>query len=399
MNRNGAIATANEKKVAVAVPKKSMALSIGVFTEDGGIVNVEIPRGLRYGDEFELTYQPDDAPQLFKVVTVPLPRGVSPGHVFQHRAPNGKIISVICPPKAKSGDFLLIPWSDSSNPHHLVQARLDDSESSNSDNLDAAIQTARAARSAIAKNAKPQQKPGFSEDDIQLARALSLTTLSAPYQDEEEILRNAIRKSMQETATGKTRSEEEELERAMRESVIEAQRRAQRLHQASLPGNTSEPTNLTAQNDVDRPVHASDEDELQQAIRAGIAEAEQNRIRLQQLNASYSSNYGYSAGVDMNASKSGQTSTQTSTYPSSTPNSQCNTSVSTTTSKINSSRAPDDDEDALLRKVQEASLREAQNSRPKNDDEDEVLRQVLEMSVREAEERAKLLHMKQMFSS
>lgn len=368
----------NTKKVAVAVPKKHYT-NVGVLTEDAGIINVEVPPGLRFGDEFELTYAAYPTPHTFKVAQVALPRGLGPGQTFSHRAPNGKIITVMCPPKTNPGDCLLFPWSDSSNPHHLVQARVQPEETNKPYNLEAVVEAARAA--ALKQKSRKAPKPGFSEDDLSLAQALSLTTLNShPNADEDAIIRQVLRESIAEAPLKTNASDDDELQLVIRESVREAQARAERFQRGttSYQQQNNKLSTLTGNQSVDNlariggSTKSAEEDELERAINASLKEAEKQASLLKEFEFTCQT-----------SSQSGSTQRKEATmFSGSIAQSGILKIASNGPSQL------EDRDHETLTKVQARSLQNVEAPSVAAEDEDEIMRKVIELSIREAEIRS-----------
>jgi hypothetical protein len=177
-----------EKKVQVAVPKDGRRhhFSMGVFVPETGIINVEMPLGVEFGDEFELSYAVNHQPQPCQVISVPAPYGMKPGMTFRHRVPNGKTVLVSCPPNVSENCSLLVPWSDATNAHYIVQACVAPEKPKEEPRHPPANMASRIKKAG-----------GFAKDDIELARALSLTTLQNPG-DEEDLLKKALQASLEE---------------------------------------------------------------------------------------------------------------------------------------------------------------------------------------------------------
>jgi hypothetical protein len=187
--------------VKVAVPKgKRPVRTMGVFLNELGVINVDVPYGLKFGDEFELTVDKTQHKGTFtsKVSRVPLPYGLTPGMVFKHRTPNGKNISVSCPPGITEDDVLLVPWSESTTEHFIVQAQVAPPEpkKNHNKNNNKTHTTAHQQRSTQNGRINPQY---YVDDDFRLAQALSVTTLSSPNHEEEEMQR-VMKASLEDAA-------------------------------------------------------------------------------------------------------------------------------------------------------------------------------------------------------
>ena len=192
-----ASSTAAEVAVKVAVPKasgKRYIRTVGIYVPDRGTISVDIPHGLQFGDEFE--YLLPHHVQGFGasgVLRIPVPDAVVPGTVFKHRAPNGKNISVSCPPgvETHSGD-LLVPWSNSTNEHFVIQAHL-----APPDAPKPTRSTPCKPSHSVARQIGPGSKPRV-DDDLLLAQALSLTTLQPASLVEDTNLKQAMEASLKE---------------------------------------------------------------------------------------------------------------------------------------------------------------------------------------------------------
>lgn len=335
--------------VQVAVPKQANKRNLGVFFPTLGIINVEVPPGSRFGDEFEVTLKDEEIIHANKVVKVPLPHGVKPGESFQHRAPNGKIVLVSCPPGAKTGSIIIVPWSDSTNQHFLVQAYLAPVEAKPKPDLEAAIANAKRAGQHNHHGRNHQNPktstPGFSVDDIRLAQALSMTTLHTSFSDDKD-LEAATKASLRPSNT-----EDETLELAMKESIVEAERYAQSLHYAHI-----------TQKYDDQPDHISktdypEDDSLALALKASLAEAEMNSAKYREEEWFESrEKTAKVSNASLSVAKPQKETSNTTMWFDVEPQIIKNESVPLPGKPYHP--MPDDDE--LLRKVMELSRREAQ---------------------------------------
>ncbi|KAH9260308.1 hypothetical protein BASA81_001478 [Batrachochytrium salamandrivorans] len=117
-----------KESVVVAVPNASSARRLGVFFKGLGIVQIDIPAGLRRGDEF--CVEVAAGARFFGANSgcahVDCPDNMKAGDVFHHRIPSGKLVTVSIPPGHAEYGYthgLLVP-NVLINERMIVQAEL-----------------------------------------------------------------------------------------------------------------------------------------------------------------------------------------------------------------------------------------------------------------------------------